>query len=270
MPKRKLSEREFHEQRNLLPNQKVKDIASREEHRFIALILKSKEALVRAITIDQVTYKNFLIPQHSSLYSMIAKYWDEFGSMITREAFRTTAEEKHGVEKMGPLCILFDKYMNQRVSPEDYEKPLDGISQRYSAQLFWEATNGGDIMASILQSTDGQKKNIADLAEKLNGVVAETAGANNGYNKAEDATTVLDNLMGVLNSRRDTSIKDRGLVTGIAGFDKLFRGFRFGKYGVILGFPNGGKTTMMINFAHNMAREGYRVCYVTIESDCLL
>jgi len=267
MPKRNLSEREFHEQRNLLPNQKVKDIADREEHRFLALILKNKEALVRAITMDHMTYKNFLVPKHSSLYSMIAKYWDDYGSMISREAFRTMTEEKHGVEKMGPLCVLFDKYMNQRVSPEDYEKLADGIRQRYSAQLFWEATGGGDIMSSILQSTDGQMKNIADLADKLNGVVAETAGNSNGYNRTDDAITVIDDLVGVLKRRRDTIIKERGLVTGIKGFDELFKGFRFGKYGVILGFPNGGKTTVMINFAHNMAREGYRVCYVTIESD---
>jgi replicative DNA helicase len=34
-----------------------------------------------------------------------------------------------------------------------------------------------------------------------------------------------------------------------------------------LGFPNGGKTTLMINFAANMAKIGYKICYVTIESD---
>lgn len=267
MNKKKLTEREFHEQRKLVPNQKLKDIANREEMLFLSLLLKSKDAMVSALGVDRISFKHFLVPQHSSMFSMIGKYWNEYGSMITRDAFRTMVEEKRSVDELGSLCMMFDKYMNQKVSQEDYNKMVEGIRQRYATQLFWEATNGGDIMAKILQSTDGQLDSINGLSMKLQEVIAETQGCNNGYNRADDATTVIKNLIEILKERRETTIKERGLIVDIKAFDKLFKGFRFGKYGVILGFPNGGKTTMMINFAHNMARVGYKVCYVTIESN---
>ncbi len=265
MTKRTLSPEEYHKKRDLIPNQRLKDLANREESRLLAIMVKNKEYLERALGIDKVSYKHFIIPHHASVFVLIAKYYDDYGSLVSRDAFRTMIEESSGL--VGEKLVVFNKYYNQRVSTEDYEKIIDGMKERYATQLFWEASDKGNLLAKTFQSQTGQREAIFDFYEKIGSIKTEIAGADNGYNRTLEGTEALDNLFDILQERRETTIKERGIVVGIDGFDKLFQGFRFGKYGVILGFPNGGKTTTMINFANNMANEGYKVCYVTIESD---
>jgi len=267
MPK-KLTPEEFHNERSLIPNQKLKDIAHREEQMLMAMLVKSKEHLERAIGVDKITYKHFLSPHHAGFFVIVASYYDKYKSLITKDAFRTLVESKvKNSDMLGDKLVVFSKYYNQRVNYEDYDKIIDGIRERYATQLMWDASEQGNMLSKIFQSNTGQMEVIDEFLTRANSIKAEIAGCENGYNRIVDGPEALDNLFEQLQMRRETTIRERGIVVDIKGFDDLFQGFRFGKYGVILGFPNGGKTTTMINFAHNMARGGYKVCYVTIESD---
>ena len=83
---------------------------------------------------------------------------------------------------------------------------------------------------------------------------------------ADFGKSLSDVVLDRMNKARDVAVRDRGLLCGLNCIDNDFLGFAKGKYAIILGFPNGGKTSMMLNFASNMARQGYKVCYVTVES----
>jgi replicative DNA helicase len=265
---RKLTPEEFHDERNLIPNQKLKDIANREEQMLMAILVKNKDYLERAIGIDKITYKHFLSPHHAGFFVIVAGYYDKYKSLITKDAFRTIAESKvKNEDDLGDKLVVFSKYYNQRVNLEDYEKIIDGIRERYATQLMWDASEHGNLLSKIFQSNTGQMEVIDQFINRANLIKAEMVGCENSYNKIVDGHEALDELFDQLEKRRETSVRERGIVVDIKAFDDLFQGFRFGKYGVILGFPNGGKTTTMINFAQNMAKGDYKVCYVTIESD---
>jgi len=260
------SDQKYIQNRNVVPNHKLKDIARRDEGRFVALMLQNKDLLTEAIESSGISCRHFLTPEHAGVFDLVARYYDKYRAVLTRDAFRSVVEERYGTEDAARYLMAFNEYLGLRVSADDYGKLKDGIGNRFVQQQFYEQVRGGERLAEIIQATTGQSELVSKFVEGMS-EIEFGLGDEDEFSRTTSLGDSMEGLMSTLEYRRVTELRERGMLCGLSAIDEEFYGFRRGKYGVFLGFPNGGKTTMMINFAYNMAKMGYKICYVTIESD---
>lgn len=112
--------------------------------------------------------------------------------------------------------------------------------------------------------TDGLGKiELADLAQSK-----FTAIANSVIRKTNTISNMKDNVKSVIatimeNANRDTGIT--GLATGFHDFDKLTSGLQKTDLIIIAGRPAMGKTTVSYNMVENMAAQGARGMFFSLE-----
>ena len=90
------------------------------------------------------------------------------------------------------------------------------------------------------------------------------------YSKTVSINDGLDNALKYMENKRLNPDSDESIKCGIDGIDNILHGFARGSYTVISGMINGGKTTLLMNIAFNMAKAGYNVAYVSLEKDANL
>jgi len=262
-----MSEKQNYKNRQPIPNNKLRDIARLDEERLIALLLKDKDTLSDVMDNTNLSYKHFLWEEHAGMFNYIAKYYGKYEAILTRDTFRTVTMEKLGTDEAARLTNAFNTFYSKRANTEDYKRIRDGIFARYAQQEFFTATRGGEWLAEIIGGTTDQRDSIKKFAEKIDSIASNiNESEEDKFSSVDMVSDILPKLIDDLQSRREIAIEDRGIICGIDAYDSVFQGFRHGKYGVFLGLPNGGKTTMMLNFAFNMAKLNYKVAYVTIES----
>ena len=249
------------------PNQKVVGMASKEEPVLIAFCLRDTAFIRRALDAG-ITDHHFFFAPYGNLFRSVIAYYERYDSLLTRDAYQRLIDTHVTNDDRGNKeMIQFTRIKAIRANADDFNSIVKTVKDRYIQWMFYDRMVAGDngIVQKIVGATHGQRKLIQTLQDRLTEV--EVAMEEGEATKARTLSEVTEAVLKKLERRRDDPAGTRGQMCGIKAIDNTLIGMRKGEYIVIVGYPNGGKTTMMMNMAVGMVWEGARVLYVTVESD---
>ncbi len=256
------------EQREIIPNADVQACASNEEPMFLCLLMKHKDLLHDVMINSVIETDHFFWVQYKRLFALIAiNYVKNNSSLLTESAMEEYSKES---EDPATSRMFFDKIYSLSVNKDDYDRLKTNILNRYTQQRFYEICwlgNGEEegLVNRIINAKSDQIQLVSSLQDRL--VELSAQSKKDGFTRIASLSQTLNTVMTDIDDRRKNPKKHHGFMTGFKGIDDVIFGFKKGRYAIIVGYPNGGKTTMMINMALGMALRGARVCYVTVESD---
>lgn len=257
-----------------VPNEALKQLAAKEEPRFLSLIIKDKDLLVDAIDygIKEGDDGHFWTKDARLVYWVVASYYRKYRSALTRTSLDSIVDTiKLGTrglqeEEKTAIRVQWDKLLQTSVSSEDYEMLKDHINSRY---VQWQAY---EFYKKNLQETVSARNGQIELVKEAKSDFLKIEGVDpDNYTMVMDMNSGLDEVMDYITDKRDGKAVDTDrILTYIRGIDKIYNGFERGSYTVIAGLINGGKTTLMMNIGFNMAKHGHHVVYVSLEKKAML
>ena len=250
-------------------NEVLNRIAIKEERRFLSILLKNKKCLANAID-SGIKYGkdgHFWSSSHRFLYEIMVKYFQEYHSVLTRSAMESILSKQNTFadeDETAGIGIWDEIWGNNEADVGDYPFLKKSIDDRYQQ---WKIVSGlQDKLPELMKATGGQDKIIEGIKKSVNSV--ESASIHN-YSLTMSVEEGMDKAIEHITQMRENPEEHRGVMCGIEGIDNLYHGFVRGSYTVVCGVVNGGKSTMMMNIAWNMAKAGYRVVYVSIEKEAV-
>ena len=249
------------EKTKVVPNQKLQMLSKRDERRFNALMTQDKDLLSSAVT-GGVTYQWFLDDQQRMMFSIIAEYFRNYGTLITYPAFCSIAEVRSATDEAKTHWVnLYNEMQNEHVSPEDYPSLRKGLAGRYMQARVFSVLD--EFHPKIINAVDDQLSVVTDFQRQLNNISSPDSQQ---YTKVSSLEQQLPIVMQELAQRQENPQSFWGLPSGFKCMDNVLYGFQRGTYIVFMGMEGGGKTTLMMNLALNMAKGGCNIVYVTIET----
>jgi len=244
------------------PNERVVALARVEEPRIVSLALKDKDVLTMLID-SGVTFDQFFHPDMSALFQITARYYDEHGGLMTRQAFHSLLLRGAAEETVARMRSLYDQTYAEVTSRDDVPALIRGFQDRYvQASTYAVLTRYHDL---LLHAVSGQREMVAAIQRDISEV---TMPRDASFNRLYALEEVLrDKVMPEIYERRDNPAKFRGMLTGWGCVDDDFHGFQKGRYMIITATEGGGKSTFMYNMARRFAMRGNYVVYITIESN---
>ena len=243
-------------------NDKLKEISKKEERRLNSLFLKDKDSLKEALSMG-VSFKYFQDSVQQQIFRLIAKYYDSYNSLLTRNTYIETVEKHFSAEdSIAFYRTQFDALYSVEVVSGDFRHLIDGIHSRSLQRQAYDIC--ARYFEPLLNITSGQKKLVEEFQDEVSAIKKPN---DDSYNRVVTLSNVLTNeVMPEIFDRRINPEKYHGIKSGFRSIDDVYFGFVRGKYMVFSAMEGGGKTTLMLNFALNMAKAGYKVVYVTIEA----
>jgi len=144
-----------------------------------------------------------------------------------------------------------------------------GLSERLSAILTGgvAATNGEDLDDAAVAAL------AATVADAVRAVAAEARAASGpGGDAVVAADSLADALLSDFDTRRVAAAANGGVVgvrTGMGHLDETLNGLEPGKLYFLAATPGCGKTTLALQWAATVARDGRDALYVSLENDAL-
>jgi replicative DNA helicase len=244
------------------PNEKIRAVAEREEKSFISLLFKHKDCIQDSIS-SGVKYDHFWYADTSDLYKIIARYFDTYKSVLTREQFKSEVDKLFNEDEVKIYFKnKYDEFIGVNVSHEDYQALKANIKIRLMQQKTCNSVH--KYFKPILEGGDNVRQNIESYIRDVSSIKSLSGDP---YTKTIGLKESINEVYKTIEDRREHPENYLGIRCGIKCLDDAFFGFLSGKYLVISGMPNGGKTSVMFNMAMNMALSGHGVVYVTIESE---
>ena len=242
-------------------NENLLHQAESQEPRLVSICIKNKQRLAECIK-KGVTVDSFMTPVCKVIYGILAEHYDNYGASMSRQAFSDEADKRWKDAEIGRWREEFDHIWGLPTSDGDFPSLMDDMEGRHlQIQAYTVCQTYFD---PLLNQTSGQK----NLVEKFQRHVSRIRKHND---LAWTTSSTLSENMGPvwkeIISRRDNPSQFHGIMSGFKCMDQVFNGFNRGKYIVILAIEGGGKTTFMLNKAHNMCSSGLNIGYVTVESD---
>ena len=257
----------------VLNNDKVRSIAFKEEPKFLSIILRDIDCLRETIAsgIKSGSSGHFWNANCSLLYSIVHNYYQKYGGLLTRSAMDSVMDKISTVdsksltpEEKASARLHWDDVYSNDVPISDFKLLLEGLNNRY---VQWQTLKIVNSKASDLtKSTNNQAEIVKELKNLLNGVEGLY---NDPYSLTVSCSDGIKQSLAHIIEKRDNANMSDGVLCGIKALDDIYCGFDVGTYNLLMGMINGGKTTMMFNFAYNMAKAGHYVIYVSLEKKAL-
>lgn len=246
-----------------LPNERLKDVASGEERRFLNLVLtKGEKSFIKDAVEGGVNRKWFMVDYHGEIYNIIAKNYVTFGTLITHQQYDELLRKNLSAPET--IALWNERYIDicsAQTENEEFPSLLAALKDRYiQRQAYSINRKYHDV---LLNATSDQGRLVQEFISSVTDI---DIPGNDSHTNVLEFTTALKDAWSEIEERRDNPEKFKGLKTGFKNFDDLYVLMR-GKYGVFMAPEGGGKTTLMLNMALNMARTGNHVAYVIIEND---
>ena len=245
-----------------VPNDKIRNLAVREESLFMSLMLKDKEQL-REATETGITYACFQNDITRQLFQMAAEHIDQHDSLLTRPALDSILAGKMTPEGAAMFRSKYDAITAEfGVKHEDFSMLKENIEARYTQRQAYAICQ--KYLEELMSSTRDQKKIVAEFQNYVSEISA--FGDNKAFVDVKTLSDVMVCMRKELIERRDNPEGFCGIRCLYPKIDADYNGFQKGRYMVITATEGGGKTTFMLNLARNFAIAGNSVVYVTIES----
>lgn len=246
-----------------LPNERLKDVASGEERRFLNLVLtKGEKDFIKAAVDGGVNRRWFMVDHHGEIFNIIAKNYVTYGTLITHQQYDELLRKNlTSPEKIALWNEHYIDICSAQTEKDEFRSLLSALKDRYiQRQAYSVNRKYHDV---LLNATANQGQLVQEF---ISSVTEIDVPGNNSHTNVLEFSTALKEAWSEIEERRDHPDRFKGLQTGFKGFDDLYVLMR-GKYGVFMAPEGGGKTTLMLNMALNMARTGNHVAYVIIEND---
>jgi len=219
--------------------------------------LEAEMSVLGSILIDKDSvYKIKLSPEmfyfskHQTIFSAILEL-KESNDPIDIVTLSNLLEEKNSLEQIGKRSYLA-KLASTVVSSSHVEKYSDIIFEKFQRRKMMEQMENG--MKSLY---DEEKSNEEVLNSIKKGIV--DIKSNNKYLVEENPNMILDWY-----ENYDKQLAP-AIKTGITGLDQAFGGFTGTEFALILAGTNVGKTSLLLNMALNMAKNGIKVLFFSLE-----
>lgn len=251
---------------NLIKNEDVLNLAVHEEREFLSLLLNHRDLMDDVIKNTNINDDYFFYLENARIFAIAAFYHLEHNSALTEGAVNEIVRNsKHPQEERA----ILQRLMKPLSKPEEYERLKNNLIDRHNQQLFYEMVfegKDGDVGIAhrILNATSNQTAIISEFQDKI--MSFEKRLKSDEFTTVTSLSESVERVVKSIADRRVNPEKHYGWLTGYKGIDNVIYGMRPGKYGLVIGYPNGGKTTFMINLALGFAAHGAKVCYVTVES----
>lgn len=254
----------YMEERKIIPNTRLIEVARRDEGRFLTLVLRNESLMQDAIN-SKVSFKHFLIEQNAHFYGFIVDFFRHHGVLPTEQTFRSRLETIITDDMaISSQVVTFQNVYHAFVEEEEYGPLKEGLINRFVQQQVYEVTDGGQRLVDMIGAMDSQVPALTSLLNDLSqintGIEADT------HTRVSSANESVDRLLDAFDERIANPEIAYGLMTNFESIDSRFLGFEPGKYLIIVGPPHGCKTTLMLNLAYGMAKKGKVVVFVTMES----
>jgi replicative DNA helicase len=245
-----------------LPNQAMLQIAKRDEPRFNSLFLKHADLLGEAVR-SGITYEWFSVKDQQILYRLIASYFNRYKALLSMQNLKSVAMQSFPKQPDAETYWLevYARTFSETAVPDDYQFLRKGLLDRYMQRRVYGMTC--QFHQELLQAVRGQTELIQKFKIDLARIEVP------GQIDAVQVFSMRDELPETwkeIQDRREHPDRYHGIPCGFKCLDSVYWGFPKGKYLIFLGAIGGGKTTVMSNFARNMAAAGKKVVYVTVES----
>jgi replicative DNA helicase len=251
------------------PNNILKEESKKQEPQFISILLKDADCLSDCFSsgfgCDEYGRSHFLIDNCAKIFDAIQWNFEKYSTILSKnsinEYFKVNnvdTEDKVIVTRVFEHCLSLD------VPSADYAVLKNSIHGKYIQCLAIHLLR--DKIEDLTNAQTGQDERVKELQEVL---LSLDNASPDSYVKSFTMAEANELAMKNIESRRDNPEKFSGIMTGMKGLDDLLYGFEPGSYAVIAGMVNGGKTTLMLNVAYKIAKNGYNVVYITIEKDAV-
>ena len=229
------------------------------EKKFLSYLFHDKKYI--AATIGIITKEH--LPNHYKIYSLLMSYYGKYKDIITDQM----------------VDIMFQK-KNMDTNTVIAYKTL--ISQLRSEKFF----NDGEFKALIEQLTENkERQEVLKVAEEIVNINPIECSSND-FKSLKDSikTSIIKTTVNVNDVINEGTIKDSAksrieryneieknpelikfVPTGFKHIDDENGGFRPGEFICIIGRKGDGKSTLLLNLAHNMWSSGYNVIIFSLE-----
>jgi replicative DNA helicase len=246
-----------------VPNDKLVEIASREEVLFTSLILKDLDLMTDAVEsgMSPVCFQN---ETPRKIFKLAAEHFDRHQALLTRQSMESILASTTTAEDAAYLQSQYDAIYAEFIKPKtgEYRMLKNNVESRFVQRQAYHAVQ--TYAERLLTSTTDQKALVAELQNVIGEIT--TFGDASSFIQSTVLSEELKRLKQEYYDRRDHPENYHGIRCGYPAIDNDFNGFVKRRYMVLTATEGGGKTTMMLNFARNFAVNGSNVVYVTIES----
>jgi len=229
------------------------------QEQFINLLLKKRNVLDKWE--ESALTPNYFSPQYRFLITTIIKHWEN-RTLLTLKSYRVYLKNLivSRIDR-GHQEMLYNKCFMLNTSVDDYPTLLNQIREIYLGavskpllQKFEEEGKTKSILVAL--------RNLQDALDDL--PTDETARTKIIY---QPVNAFLNDFVDHAKKVRDGTIKEEELIkTGIDDLDYvLTAGLPPGNLVLFIGDVGGGKSTMMLNVAMNVWKNGKNVLYVSLE-----
>jgi replicative DNA helicase len=247
----------------IIPNDKITNLANREESIFLSLLLKDKDLITDAIETG-ITYSCFQNELTRKIFLMAAEHFDKHnGSTLSRTALDSMLAGAETPETSAMFRSKYDSITSEfGVQVDDYSVLKENMEARFVQRQAYAICQR--FLTELLESTRSQKQLVTKFQNLASSITA--FGSEKSFFKVESMADILDQLMIDTEHRRLHPDEHQGIKCLYPKIDADYNGFVKQRYMVITATEGGGKTTFMMNLARNFALAGNNVVYVTIES----
>jgi replicative DNA helicase len=245
-----------------IPNDKIQNLANKEESLFLSLLLRDKDLIADAVETG-ITYNCFQNEITKKIFLMAAEHFDRHdGNVLSRTALDSMLSGVSTPEEATMFRSKYDSIISEfGVKAGDYSVLKENMEARFIQRQAYSICQR--FLTELLESTRNQKQ----IVSKFQNLVSEITafGSEKSFFKVESMAEILDQLMVDTEERRLHPEQHQGIKCLFPKIDADYNGFVKQRYMVITATEGGGKTTFMMNLARNFA-VGNNVVYVTIES----
>lgn len=224
--------------------------------------LDAENAVVGSILIDPRC-----LPDVSQILSP-----EDFGSEVNKALYRAALELSAKGQAVDPVLIRRETEKAGNAVPEQYILQLmDSTPTAANAKEYAELTRENAIRRGVLElatRTQTEANEGGDPHELLAQLLTEAdalerEGVNNlVFDPVEQALEWMEHR-----DRIDSGVNKVFLKTGFRSLDNILGGLIKGGSHIVAARPGNGKTTLAINIAENIAKNGHPVLYVSLEMD---
>lgn len=246
-----------------IPNENLIDIARKEERRFLNIVLTKGDKVYLQKAVDARMSKDwFMAMEYGEIFQVASAQYVTYGNVITQQLYDELLRKRLSEpEKIAKWNEYFIDICAAGADVEEFSTLLSSLKDRFLQRQAWNIHS--KFSERLLNSTFDQGKIVQEYISSVSGIVVPGEST---HTKLLEYSTALGEAWSEIEDRREHPENFKGLLTGFKGFDDLYV-FMRGKYGVFMAPEGGGKSTLMLNMALNMAKMGNHVAYVIIEND---
>lgn len=243
------------------PNDRLIQDARRDEERFLSIVYRDLASLEAAVEAG-VQWTWFWNKDLGVLYAKAVQYLQDHHALLTRTTIESMLEKVCSPEETTRVVTIFNELWFIKADLNEFPFLVKQITARHAQRQVFTVVD--DWHSRTLKTTNDQLKMAEEFLNATQAVVLPTHAAHKC--KQENFGDILDQVAAEISDRRENPANYQGFKTGFNTIDSVFNGFQRGRSLVICAPEGGGKTSLMLTLADNMARAGHTVVYVTVES----